>query len=138
MANLQASAIITRQEVIDYLELSDLTNAQATVLDRVIEAVTKKVSNYCGRKFKKKPASGLGSYNPTDSPYDSIYDGTGTRHLFLVNYPVATVATLLTTYYTEGGIKDVSTINSDDYRLYKEEGIIELTKAPDVWGRSLS
>jgi hypothetical protein len=45
------------------------------------------------------------------------------------------VGTLQTTYVIEDGVKDVSTINSDDYRLYKEEGIIELVKSVDVWGK---
>ena len=137
MANLQSSALVARQEVIDYMELESITNAQASWIDRRIEGVTREIQNWCGRKFKKVGSTRLnvGYYRATETPYDSKYDGTGTRFLFLRNYPVATVATLITTYYTESGQADVSTINSDDYRLYKEEGIIELTKAPDVWGR---
>jgi len=139
MANLQASAIIARQDFLDYMELAttDITRLQATWIDRRIEGVTREIQNYCGRKFKKSGSTRLnvGYYRATETPYDSKYDGNGTKFLFLKNYPVASVATLLTTYYTEDGIADVSTINTDDYRLYGEEGILELTKAPDVWGR---
>lgn len=130
-----AAALITRQDFLDYIELNSITPAQATLIDKTIDGVTKYVENYCGRKFKYKPASGLGSYNPDDTPYDSIYDGTGKTRIYLINYPVISVGTLQTTYVVEDGVKDVSTINSDDYRLYKEEGIIELVKSTDIWGK---
>lgn len=125
---VNASALITRQQALDYLELStsDITDAQATVMDRMIDGVTAYVQNETGRKYKKKAASDMGSYNPTNTPDDSIYDGSGTRYLFLNQYPVATVATLQTVHSIVDGIKDSSTINSDNYRLNKRDGIIEL------------
>tara|TARA_Y100000310_G_scaffold344629_1_gene458412 strand:+ start:1615 stop:2253 length:639 start_codon:yes stop_codon:yes gene_type:complete len=132
---VNASALITRQEVLDYMELSSVTPAQGTLLDNFINAETSAIQRETGRKFKYKAASDLGSYNPADTPYDSVYDGTGTSRLFVRNYPIISVATLQTTYVTSDGIKDVSTINSDDYRIYYQEGIIELTKSFDVWGR---
>ncbi len=123
---VNASALTTRQAVLDYLELSSVTTAQATVMDRMINGVTAWVQNETGRKFKKKAASDMGSYNPTDTPDDAIYDGNGTQYLFLNQYPVATVATLQTVHSIVDGIKDSSTINSDNYRLNKRDGIITL------------
>ena len=120
---VNASALITRQEVLDYMELSSVTPAQGTLLDNFINAETSAIQRETGRKFKYKAASDLGSYNPADTPYDSVYDGTGTSRLFVRNYPIISVATLQTTYVTSDGIKDVSTINSDDYRIYYQEAI---------------
>jgi hypothetical protein len=129
---VSASAWITRASLLDYMEISGVTNSQGQILDAVINGITRKIQQETGRKFRHKPASGLGSYNPTGTPDDSIYDGTGSGRLFLVNYPIVSVATLQTTYVINSGVKDVATINSDDYRLIKEHGIIELVRLPEI------
>lgn len=129
---VSASAWITRASLLDYMGLPSVTSGQSAIMDLIINGVTRAIQQETGRKFRYKPASNLGSYNPTSTPDDSIYDGSGSGRLFLINYPIVSVATIQTTYVITSGVKDVATINSDDYRLIKEHGIIELVRLPEI------
>lgn len=124
--NLNASALITRQNVLDYMELSSVTPAQATILDIMINGVTSGIQRYCRRKFRLKAASAMGSYNPVGTPDEAIFEYPMGGQIYLPNFPVATIATLYVPYAV-GGTTDSSTVTRADYWLDKANGIIELS-----------
>ena len=126
MANRNASALITRQQALDYLELSSVTPAQASILDVMINGVTSNIQRFCRRQFRLKAASAMGSYNPVGTPDYAIFFYPLGGQIFLPNYPVATIATLYVPYAV-GGTTDSSTITRTDYWLDKNNGIIELS-----------
>ena len=124
--NLNASALITRQSALDYMELSSVTPAQASILDIMINVITSSVQRYCRRKFKLKAASAMGSYNPVGTPDDGIFEYPIGGQIWLPQYPVSTIATLYVPYAV-GGTTDSSTVTRADYWLDKANGIIELS-----------
>lgn len=94
---------------------SDLADANSTLLESIINAVTDYIENYCGRRFK------LTTYT------NQVYDGTGSDVLLLENYPITTFTSLA----VRSSLNNENTwesIDSDQYFVYTTEGYIKFIK----------
>jgi len=97
-----------------FLDISDST--YDAVLEIIINSCTDFIENYCDRRFKK-------------ATYNEIYDGTGTRFLFLKQYPVSSTDPF--TLQVRNG-NSFTNIPTEDYFVKYNEGIIvgEFHKLP--------
>lgn len=94
---------------------SDLADADTTLLDSMINAVTDYIENYCGRRFK------LTTYTKEE------YDGTGAEVLLLDNYPIVTFTQL----QVRSSLNNENTwesIDANQYFVYKPEGYLKFIK----------
>jgi hypothetical protein len=82
-----SNELITSARARANINQSTFTDAESRLIDELAKAVSSAVKKYCGRDF-------------VATDYDELYSGTGTRYLYLRNYPtlsVSRVATGLTT-----------------------------------------
>ena len=114
---VKSYALTTRQRLIDFLGLSGLSSTQNTVLDRIIDTATEYIENYCDRRFQQTVYT------------NEVYDGDGSRYLMLKNYPVNSASTFtLSRRDSVGNEDDWSTIDTEDYFVHYNEGIVEYIK----------
>ena len=71
MAVDKAYALTTRDRVIDFLELKNLSATDNTVIDVFIETSTEFIENYCQRRFMKTAYT------------NEVYDGDGSEFIRL-------------------------------------------------------
>ena len=107
---LKAYALTTVARVESFADLSDLTPAQETTLENLINAVTEYIENYCGRRFQL-------------TSYTEDYDGSGTDTLVLNHYPISGSVTVQSRLSSDTwGAVDNTTVFTDD-----ESGIVYST-----------
>lgn len=89
-------ALTTRDDVKEYLSITNAT--EDAFLDRLIDAATAKIENFTTRKLAKRS-------------YTHEFNGTGTQHLPLREFPIVTVAE----------------VNIDARRLFNSGTVIQAT-----------
>ena len=102
---LRDYALTTVEAMQAFMRREDLN---LPLLESLINAVTDFMETYCKRRFKK-----------TDYEAE-LYDGDGTRMLFLRNYPITDIASIHWTYV---GVAD-QLINSNEYKIYASAGFV--------------
>jgi uncharacterized phiE125 gp8 family phage protein len=107
--------LITLSDLKTYLEITDTTFD--TILNDLIEAVSEEFETYTSRKFIQATYT------------DEYFDGDGTRILWLPNWPIISVTSVVENdvTLTEG--------NEEDYIVYKEEGY--LWRVGTVWAEGV-
>ena len=114
---VKSYALTTRQRLIDFLGLSGLSSTQNTILDRIIDTATEYIENYCDRRFQQTAYT------------NEVYNGDGSQFLQLQNYPVSSTASFtLGRRDSVANENDWSTIDSEDYFVHYDEGIVEYIK----------
>jgi len=109
-------SLTTRQRLQDFMGFTTPTATQASVLDRVIDAVTDFVERYCGRRFQQTAYT------------QEVYDGSNSGTLMLKQYPVISTETTALEERTSAANEDSwATINSKDYFVHYNEGYLEFT-----------
>lgn len=103
---LLAYALTTVALAKTYMKKTDA--ADDTLIESLINATTVFVENYCGRRFKKTVYTA------------ELKDGNGSQYLFLKHYPIVSVTTI---YWTDITVGD-TLIDSDDYKIYANQGYI--------------
>jgi len=117
MAVDKTYALTTRDRVIDFLELKNLSATDNTVIDIFIETSTEFIENYCQRRFMKTTYT------------DEVYDGDGSEFVRLKQYPVISGETFsLSRRNSVSNEDDWSSIDSEDYFVDEESGIVEYIK----------
>jgi hypothetical protein len=108
-------ALTTRQRLINFLGLQNLTTTHNTVLDLCIESATEFVENYTKRRFKKTARTA------------EVYDGHGGRSLNLKHYPVVPGETFnLYCRETNENESEWDEIDDEYYFVKNDPGIVEL------------
>jgi hypothetical protein len=99
------SSLATIDQLKEYL--GDVADKDDTLLTRIVAAASDMIENYCGRTF--------GS-----TAYAEFYDGTGTKTLYLRNFPIIGTPIIL----ENGGALSVGTdpTTSPDVLIYPELG----------------
>jgi len=95
-----------------------------TLIAILIDQITEFIENYCGRRFKST------TYTSEE------YDGTGTHHLVLKQYPISTF-TILQERGTRQNKDDWGTVDSEDYFVETATGIITLIPYEFIQGTKL-
>lgn len=114
---VNAHALTTRDRLIDFLELSNLSATDNTVLDMIIDSATDFIEHYCQRRFLETAYT------------NELYDGTNTDELLLKQYPINSSETFTLQERTTGlNDSNWSTVNSSYYFIDYEDGIIKLPK----------
>lgn len=108
--------LCTRDNVKTYLGLSGTTHDD--VIDALISAASEAVENFCGRKFDV-------------TAYTEYHHGGGASSVVLQRRPVTEVSGLWDDLARD--FDDESLVDSDDYVLDSESGIIHL-----LWGAAFS
>lgn len=90
-------ALISLSRVVEYLPNFDTDDN--TILQSILNASSDLVEKYLGR-------------NIASATYDQLYDGHGYRELFLLNYPIISVARVATHPTTVLNISNTNTANS--------------------------
>lgn len=112
--SVKSYSLTTRARLIDFLELSGLSDAENNVLDRIIDSVTEYIENYCDRRFKETTYT------------DEKYDSDGGVELILNNYPVSQSDTFALSVRNNLNNQDSWTsIDSEDYFVDYNAGIIK-------------
>ncbi len=113
--SIKSYALTTKQRLIDFLELKNLTATQETVLERIIDICTESIENYCDRRFKKTTYT------------NEVYDGDGSEFLLLKHYPVISTETFDLDVRSSAENEDNwDDIDSEDYFVHYDSGVIEL------------
>lgn len=122
------NALISRAEALAHLDEAeaDISATQLTHLDLLIDAATQIIETATSRKFKYDSGNDLGTYNATDDPDDSIYDGLGGPRIYLRQFPIVAVNTIEVVTDVVNQVYSVDTVNADDYAIKADRGIIEL------------
>jgi len=117
MAVDKSYALTTRDRVIDFLELKNLSATDNAVIDIFIETATEFIENYCERRFKKTTYT------------NEVYDGDGSEFIRLKQYPViSTESVTLSRRSSASNEDDWDSIDSEDYFVDYDNGIIEYVK----------
>ena len=112
---LKTYALTTVARFVSYAELTNLTAAQETVLEILVNQATEFIENYCDRRFQQTAYT------------NEVYDGDGGSTINLRQYPVASGETFgLDVRSSAENEDDWDDIDSDDYFVQYDEGIIEL------------
>jgi len=97
--------------------LKDYLGITGTEKDDLLESIINRVSdiieNYCGRTFKETTYT------------EEEYDGTGSDELLLENYPLTSSSITLEKRDTLSNSDNWSTIDSENYFVYTDEGKIK-------------
>jgi hypothetical protein len=116
--SLVSYALTTRQRVKDFLDISADDATTNNVIDRIINSVTDWVENYCDRRFLKTTYT------------NEKYDGRDYQSLLLRNYPIDMDSTLTLSYRNSWEDEEEwTTVPSDEYFKYPDEGRLEYPKA---------
>ena len=117
MAVDKSYALTTRDRVIDFLELKNLSATDNAIIDIFIETATEFIENYCERRFKKTTYT------------NEVYDGDGSEFIRLKQYPViSTESVTLSRRSSASNEDDWDSIDSEDYFVDYDNGIIEYVK----------
>lgn len=112
--SLKTYALTTVARFKAFAGLTGLSAAQDTVIEILINSLTEYVENYCQRRFMKTAYS------------NEVYDGDGSRELYLKEYPVISGETFtLQDRSTGSNQDDWGTISSSEYFVDNETGIVE-------------
>lgn len=104
-------ALITTAEAKAFLGIPTATTSENTMVNAIINSMSKFFTTYCGRNF-------------INAEYTEYYDGTDTDKLFLKNYPIITLDSL---YIDATRVFAASSlISSAYYLLNKASGIVTL------------
>lgn len=106
-------ALTTKQRLIDFLGLENLTSAQEGVVEYCIESATDFIENFCSRRFKQTARTG------------ELHSGTGQKTLILDHFPIVKGETFKL-YERQTNLNQDSwdSINSKYYFIDYEEGTI--------------
>lgn len=109
MATLAANALITEAELEELLQ----TTFETAYANALINIASQFIENFCDRKF-------------IETTYDEeVYDGNGTRDLYLKNYPISDVSTVVVkSWDTFNDVVNTTFTVDDDYLIYDVEGLI--------------
>jgi len=114
---VKSYALTTPTRLKEYLGLSGLTAVQETLIERIIDSATEYIENYCQRRFQKTTYT------------QEVYDGMGSEFLQLNQYPVdSSEAVSLGRRASAGNEDDWSSIDSDNYFVHYESGLLEYVK----------
>lgn len=102
---LESYALTSVLDVQQYMK-RDSINFEFT--EKLIMAATQFIEIYCNRRFCKTVYT------------NELYDGDGTRILFLKNFPIVSIESI---YYTYVNFAD-TLIDSDTYKPYNEGGYV--------------
>ena len=117
MAVDKAYALTTRDRLIAFLELTNVSTVDNTVLDIFIETSTEFIENFCERRFKKTTYT------------NEEYDGEGSEYLKLKNYPLISGETVsIDRRSSASNEDDWDDIDSEDYFVDEGAGIIGYIK----------
>ena len=109
-----AYALTTRERLIAFLELTNVTAGQNAVLDLCIESATEFVEKYCDRRFMKTTYAA------------ELHSGNGSKTLLLDNHPViSTEDVALYERQTDLNVDSWSTISSSYYFVDYDSGLLE-------------
>ncbi len=106
------SDLSTLEKVKSYLGVTG--SGEDTLLGELLGAASARIRGHCGREI-------------TSATYTEQYDGRGLGRIVLVQRPATSITTVhdaLDRAFDSGSLVD-----SDDYTLYGEEGIVELDPA---------
>lgn len=113
--SLKSYALTTVSRAKDFMDLSDLSSTEETVLENIVNSVTEYIENHCGRRFKQT------TYTQEE------YSGANSEYLVLDQYPIDSTATFTLEYRSSARNEDDwDTIDSEDYFVHWDEGIVEL------------
>ncbi len=112
---LKAYALTTVARFISFAGLTNLSAADNTNIEILINMLTEWIENYCQRRFKKTTYT------------QELYDGDGSRELYLRQYPVISGETFtLQERSTSLNSSSWDTIDSENYFVENDTGIVEL------------
>ena len=113
MADVAATALVTLKDVKAFVDLRSSDHDE--VLKQFINYLSEMVENsWCYRKIKSATYT------------DELYDGNGTRHLLLRQWPVTAVSSLI------GEREGSALVDGTDFEIEKDEGIIALIEDGDL------
>lgn len=98
------------------LFLQNFSDEHLPLVEFLIESFSTLAEAYTDRWFKKRP--------DTNSPYTEYFSGFESKYHFRVRaYPISTVVDITET--VDGDFANGTVLNSDDYSVYNEEGLIK-------------
>ncbi|MBX4215809.1 phage gp6-like head-tail connector protein [Candidatus Parcubacteria bacterium] len=103
-------ALITLNELKEYLKVSTGTTGEEQILQALLNSACTWVTNYLGRNLLKQT-------------YVEYYDGDGSVQLVLRNTPVVSITSIYVDYLRAWAADKL--VNSTDYFIRKESGIVE-------------
>lgn len=106
---VKSYALTTRQRLMDFMGLSSVTSTQGNVLDRIIDAVTEYIQDYCGTRFKKTTYT------------NEVYNSSGNGVIVLKNKPVISSESISVEI---GEHNDYNSLNSDYYVIDYDAGVL--------------
>lgn len=108
---LNDNAIITRQEIKDFLE--DQSSKRNDIYHTLINAVSTMIESYCDRTF-------------ASTEHTEYYDGNGDYVLITDHYPITEIDSIYDDAYWSWASSDL--IDSDDYRIKDDNTIVSQVK----------
>jgi hypothetical protein len=110
---LAPNSLTTLEAVKAYLKIqTELTTEDTQILEDLINASSNQIEGYCKRKFKEQTHT------------DEEYDGNGMKYLYLQNYPVTSITSI---------IEDDISLTTDEYKVKKKNGT--LIKVGSNWSK---
>jgi len=113
--SLKAYALTTKARFIAFAGLTNLSAAEETVVEIIINSVTEYIENYCQRRFKETLYT------------EEVYDGDGSEFIMLKQYPLKADSTVTLGYRSSTVNKDNwGSIDSEDYFIDYNSGTLEI------------
>ncbi len=102
-------AIITVEQVKNYLKINTTSDDVESIIDRLIDRVQKSFESYCNRNFES-------------ASYTEYYDGQGSNILVLKQLPITVIDSIYdsTTWIWDAG----SLIDSASYRIMDNNSVV--------------